>query len=220
MMLLRNSLLSILTFSIYLSTCSAFYFLSTGNEPRCFQKELSKGTVLQGSYVLQVWDDKQKAYVNLPKHDNRRPAIVIDVEEIFDNNERVVHQSAGPQGDFTFVALESGDHRICFRAQTPNRSKNKIDVELHVGSEKELDSQKKATMASLHGRVNNLISKVMEIRREQGLMRDREAQFRDLSEKVNSRAMWLTILQLVALVVTCVWQMKHLSTFFVKQKVL
>lgn len=199
---------------------SAFYFYSNGGERKCFQKELSKGTLLQGKYKVQVYDSDLGSYKDTTAQDF---SITIDVEEIFDDNQRVVHQKGSPTGDFTFVTLESGEHRICLQPQASgwlSKSKTKVEVEFEVGSETQLDSKKKHVIDTLHGKVNILNSKIAEIRREQQLMRDREAQFRDLSESVNSRAMWWTVVQIIVLGTTCIWQIRHLSTFFVKQKVL
>ena len=83
-----------------------------------------------------------------------------------------------------------------------------------------LDMQRKETLESLHGKVSILNSKIVDIRREQQLMREREESFRDISESVNSRAMWWTVTQVTLLIIICVWQMKSLRSFFVKQKVL
>jgi hypothetical protein len=49
-------------------------------------------------------------------------------------------------------------------------------------------------------------------------MQEREAEFRDQSEHTNSRVVRWTIIQLVILAVTCIWQLSHLRAFFIKQK--
>ncbi|CCD27075.1 Erp1p NDAI_0J01830 [Naumovozyma dairenensis CBS 421] len=199
---------------------SAFYFYSNGGERKCFHKELSKNTLLQGTYKVQPYDDNLKAYRDADPKDF---SVVIDVEEVFDDNQRVVHQKGSPNGDFTFVALESGEHRVCFQPEASGwltKGKVKIDTEFEIGSDSKLDSKKRDTLEALHQKVVILNAKVLEIRREQQLMREREAAFRDVSESVNSRAMWWTIIQVIALGLTCFWQMRHLSTFFIKQKVL
>jgi p24 family protein alpha len=58
----------------------------------------------------------------------------------------------------------------------------------------------------------------MAIRREQQYQREREAEFRDTSESVNSRVIWWTIIQIIVLGVTGVWQMRHLKHFFQTKK--
>jgi phosphoglycerate-specific signal transduction histidine kinase len=50
-----------------------------------------------------------------------------------------------------------------------------------------------------------------DIRREQQYQREREADYRDLSEATNARAVWYSIAQIVVLVATCTWQLRHLK---------
>ena len=50
-----------------------------------------------------------------------------------------------------------------------------------------------------------------DVRREQQYQREREANFRDLSEVTNSRAVWYSIAQIIVIVATCTWQLRHLK---------
>lgn len=215
--------MQLLPFFIYLCLCpftNAFYYYSKTGDRKCFQKELRKDTYIQGKYVVSIHDSNSDQY---RLANNNEISVTLDIEEIFDNNERVVHQTGSPNGDFTFVALESGEHRICLQIQSTswlNKIDTQVDLKFESGSDSKLDSKKKKTLETLQDKVNVLVSKVVQIKLEQKLMRDREAQFRDLSENVNSGTMWWGAFQLIVLGITCVWQMKHLATFFVKQKVL
>jgi hypothetical protein len=47
---------------------------------------------------------------------------------------------------------------------------------------------------------------------------EREAEFRDQSESTNARVVRWTLVQLVVLGITCAWQLSHLRSFFIKQK--
>lgn len=199
---------------------SGFYYYGNGGERKCFNKELSKGTLLEIQYNVQIYDEALKAYLDTG---NREFDVLIDVEETFDDNHRVAHQKLAPSGAFPFVAAESGDHKVCILPQATkwmSKGKTKVNIEFVIGQDGELDSKKKTTLQTLHNKVNILNDKVAEIRREQKLIREREAQFRDASESVNSHAMWWTLIQLIVLGGTCAWQMRHLRSFFVKQKVL
>lgn len=217
--MLQSYTLWILSILSIIAQTQAFYFYHEGNERKCFSKELIAGNVFYGSYKVQLYDDSLQTYVS----SDADLQVTVDVEEIFDGDQRIVHQTNGPQGQFTFNTEESGEHRICIRPHSKgwlSKTKAKIELEMSVGSDAVLDSKRKITMESLHGKIESLIAKINRIKDEQKLMRDREALFRDLSEQVNSGAMWWTIVQLIVLIMTCIWQMKHLSTFFVKQKVM
>lgn len=77
---------------------------------------------------------------------------------------------------------------------------------------------KKKALSDLALRLRELNVKISNIRREQQYQKDREAQFRDTSESANAHVRNWTILQLVVLGVTCMWQLSHLRKFFVAKK--
>ena len=62
----------------------------------------------------------------------------------------------------------------------------------------------------LASRLRDLNIKIEDIRREQQYQREREADYRDLSETTNSRAVWYSIAQIGVLILTCTWQLRHL----------
>lgn len=49
-------------------------------------------------------------------------------------------------------------------------------------------------------------------------LQEREAEFRDQSETTNSRVVRWTMIQLAVLSAACAWQLSHLRSFFIKQK--
>lgn len=49
-------------------------------------------------------------------------------------------------------------------------------------------------------------------------VQEREAEFRDQSEATNSRVVRWTLIQLAVLSAACAWQLSHLRSFFIKQK--
>lgn len=206
-------------FFLLLSVTNAFYFYITGGDRKCFYKELSQGTLLVGKYDVEVYDPNTDSFT---KTNSKQLGVIIDVEEVFHDNHRVVHQKGSPTGEFTFSAIDSGDHKICFQPQSAGwlaKVKTKVNVNFEIGDDEKLDSKKKGKVDALTEKVKVLNSKVSDIRREQKLMREREAAFRDQSEKTNSRVVRWSIIQLVVLGATCAWQLHHLRTFFVKQKI-
>jgi len=76
----------------------------------------------------------------------------------------------------------------------------------------------KNILANWLKRVRDLNNRIADIRREQSYQREREAEFRDQSELTNSRVVYWTLVQLVILGVTCLWQMRHLKHFFEAKK--
>lgn len=132
-------------------------------------------------------------------------------------------QRVAGSGDFYFTSLDSGEHRICLSPvyKGGNDLKyHRIQFDLALGSAHDYaDSKSTRKVDDLTRRVQSLNKKLEEIHLEQELMREREAVFRDQSEATNSRVVKWTLVQLFVLIGTCVYQLRHLKSFFVKQKI-
>lgn len=216
-----RSLLPILTLG---AVANALHFFIDGVTPKCFYEELPKDTLVVGHYTAEEWDERISAW---KKHD--AISIYISVDEIFDNDHRVVSQRGSSSGRFTFSAADAGDHKLCF---TPSSSsgqtswlstKNpnggiKLTLDLVIGETNQIESSDKNKLQDITTRVKDLNARLNDIRREQVFQREREAEFRDQSESTNARVIRWIVVQLIVLGVTCAWQLSHLRSFFIKQK--
>ncbi|PTD03357.1 Protein ERP1 [Fusarium culmorum] len=149
--------------------------------------------------------------------------------EIFDNDHRVVSQRGLASGRFTFSAADAGDHKICFTpssssgrtswlsAKNPNGG-IKLTLDLVIGETNQIESSDKGKIQDITSRVKDLNARLADIRREQVFQREREAEFRDQSESTNARVIRWIVIQLIVLGITCTWQLSHLRSFFIKQK--
>lgn len=79
-----------------------------------------------------------------------------------------------------------------------------------VGEAKVDEESEQGHVQDLASKVRELNKKLEDIRKEQQFQREREHEFRNLSDKANSRAMWWSVLQVVVLLGTCYWQMTTL----------
>lgn len=162
------------------------------------------------------WDEATQQYT--------KPATLflqVTIEEVFDNNHRVFSQKLESDGDTTFTAFDSGEHRICYRAMSGgwfHPSKVKIQLDVARGTAASIDSSNSKKLNTLAERVREINVRMDHIKQEQHLMREREASFRDQSERTNSNTIKWTLLQIFALGATCAWQLHHLRGFFMKQK--
>ncbi|RCK64176.1 Protein ERP5 [Candida viswanathii] len=198
-------------------TNALHFYVKTG-ETKCFFEELQEDTLVVGKIDAYEKQDHGNEYFKSPNL-----KVQITVEETFDNNHKVADQKSAPDGDFTFTSLDSGEHKFCL---TPVYSDNthgkvhRIFFDVAQGSANEyVDSKSTKLVDDLTLRVNKLYDQLDKIHWEQENMREREAQFRDQSESTNSRVVKWSIVQLVVLVGTCVYQLRHLKSFFVKQKI-
>ncbi|KAL2127321.1 hypothetical protein VTI74DRAFT_10927 [Chaetomium olivicolor] len=202
----------------------ALYFYVDVTSPKCFFEELPKDTLVVGHYSAEEWNDRTHAW---ERHDGI--SIYISVDEIFDNDHRVVSQRGGSAGKFTFTAAEAGDHKICFTPSSSSGRSNwlsvsspnggiRLTLDVAIGETSALEGGDKSKIQDLATRVRDLNARLNDIRREQVFQREREAEFRDQSESTNARVVRWILIQLTVLGATCAWQLSHLRSFFIKQK--
>ena len=115
----------------------------------------------------------------------------------------------------------------------------KVILDVAIGETSRIESADKDKISDIVKKVRDLNGRLNDIKREQVFMRvsssviwrlsrstlanttahqEREAEFRDQSEMTNSRVVRWTLIQLAVLGVTCAWQLSHLRSFFIKQK--
>jgi hypothetical protein len=151
--------------------------------------------------------------------------------------------SADSAGDhrICFTASSSSGRTGWLSSHAPNGG-IKLVLDLVIGETNEIQSTDKGKLEDLTTRVKDLHARLQDIRREQVFQRvrtggclggaawsfwapanllfsqEREAEFRDQSETTNSRVIRWMLIQLTILGVTCAWQLSHLRSFFIKQK--
>ncbi|KAK3620574.1 emp24p/erv25p-related protein [Elasticomyces elasticus] len=216
---------SILSLAALLVPSQALYFYIDGPTQKCFFEELPKDTLVVGTFSATQWNDQSKSYVTNPDM-----GIFISVDEIFDNDHRVVSQRGSHTGKFTFSAADSGDHRLCFTPTNVPATSGllfsgssvggiKFELDMAIGETSAIESSDKDKLGEVVQKVRDLNARLLDIRREQIFQREREAEFRDQSEAVNGRVVRWSLIQLAVLGVTCAWQLSYLRAFFIKQKV-
>ncbi|XP_006461507.1 hypothetical protein AGABI2DRAFT_44211, partial [Agaricus bisporus var. bisporus H97] len=196
-------------------SANALHFYLDANQHRCFIEELPIDTVVEGNYNALEWSESEQQYVHNPEL-----GIVINVQE--EPSGHVVAQTTGPnQGKFTFTSHEAADHSICLSTNYTtwfSHTHIRLHLDIVVGSTKADVEHDRSHVSELASKLRDLNQKLEDIRREQQYQREREADFRDLSESTNSRAVWYSVVQIIVLIVTCVWQLRHLKHFFEDRK--
>lgn len=192
---------------------NALHFYMNPGEVKCFYENLVVGNLVIGD--IEGYVKRESMYV-----EDSELKMTISVDESFDSNHRVMNQKNGHSGDFTFTALDTGEHRICFMPSYPQEdAKLRVFMELDIVNVQSLDSRRKDDTRSLKQRVLQLVRRLEGIRIEQKVIREKEALFRNQSESANSRILLWSTLQILGLVTMCGFQIRYLKNFFVKQKV-
>ncbi|KAE8373460.1 emp24/gp25L/p24 family/GOLD-domain-containing protein [Aspergillus bertholletiae] len=202
---------------------NALYFYIDGRQPKCFFEELPKDTLVVGTYSTQVINQQSTTYSV-----DSSLKMLITVDETFDNDHRVVSKRDGHTGRFTFSAADAGQHKICLTAETSATTGGwlsgapagavKVTLDIAIGETSKIETEDKGKIQDIVQKVKDLNSRLQDIRREQVFQREREAEFRDQSEATNSRVVRWTLIQMAVLSAACAWQLSHLRSFFIKQK--
>ncbi|KIP09979.1 hypothetical protein PHLGIDRAFT_85652 [Phlebiopsis gigantea 11061_1 CR5-6] len=198
------------------ATANALHFYLDANEKRCFLEEIPSDTVVEGHYKALEWSEQEQKYV-----ENAGLGILVEVDELATSHSVV--RTRGPHDSrFTFTSHEAGDHAICLSSTAgtawSTASHIRLYLDIVVGSTKPDRENDRSHVTELSAKLRDLNQKLEDIRREQQYQREREANFRDLSETTNSKAVWYSVAQIVVLIITCVWQMRHLKRFFEERK--
>ncbi|KAJ7583381.1 membrane protein [Mycena floridula] len=196
-------------------SCHALHFYLDANEKRCFIEELPTDTVVEGNYRALEWSEARQEYVEDPEL-----GIHVDVDEL-ESGEAVVRTKGPSAGKFTFTSHDAGDHSICLSTNYTSWFSSthiRLYLDIVVGSTKPDAEHDRTHVSTVASKIRDLNVKLEDIRREQQYQREREADYRDLSEATNSKAVWYSIAQIVVLVGTCAWQLQHLKHFFEDRK--
>jgi len=222
---MMRSFSSLCSLSLLLAShVSALYLYMDADKSKCFYEELPKDTLVVGHYSAAIWDDNSRSY-----QPNPNVGMIFTVDEIFDNNHRIVTQRGASQGKLTFTAADAGDHRLCFTPVNVPHTKGylfsgsqagalKLELDLVIGETSKIEASDKPRMDEMVQKVRDLNARLQDVRREQVFQREREAEFRDQSEAVNSHIVRWTVIQLLVLIATCAWQLSYLRNFFIKSK--
>ena len=130
-----------------------------------------------GSYKAEQYDSPTNSYSTHPDL-----KIYISVEEVFDNDHRVVSQRGAHSGKFTFSAADSGDHRICFTPSQYGAGGGwlsggqqqgiiKLSLDLAIGETSAIESTDKGKINDIVQKVKDLNGRLQDIRREQVFQR-------------------------------------------------
>ncbi|KAM9237205.1 LOW QUALITY PROTEIN: transmembrane emp24 domain-containing protein 11-like [Dugong dugon] len=210
-------LMFFLSFCFSLST--AFYFHAAEREEKCIIEDIPSDTWITGVFKIQQWD--------IGRHDflESAPGLGLFVTVKTYKDEVLLSKLYGPQGTFYFTSHSSGEHIICLKSNSTRLvafrgSKLRIHLDIRVG-EHDLDAaiaQAKDKVNEVSFKLEHLIEQIEQVVKEQNYQRDREENFRMLSEDTNSNVLWWAFVQTLILISVGIFQMKYLKDFFIAKK--
>ncbi|XP_062871226.1 transmembrane emp24 domain-containing protein 4 isoform X1 [Trichomycterus rosablanca] len=205
----------LLHLSVWFFPSKALYFHIAETEKKCFIEEIPDETMVIGKYKTQLWDKQTSSF--LPA----TPGLGMHVEIKDPDTKVILSRQYGSDGRFTFTSHTPGEHQICLHSNSTKMTlfaggKLRVHLDIQVGEHTnnypEIAAKDKLTELQL--RVRQLLDQVEQIQKEQNYQRYREERFRMTSESTNQRVLWWSIAQTVILIITAIWQMRHLKSFF------
>jgi len=196
------------------------YFVLEEGQTRCFLEEVPKDTLVLGKYRTEEWIGTQA----ITPPGSAKPNVGIKVTVTDPEGNLFLQREMNPDGRFAFTSQLGGEHKICIQTNTSRWFGAKQKVKFHLDMEKGESATdyeeiaKQEHLSAIEVSVRKLIDRVKDIRAEQDYQRKREATFRNTSESTNSRVTWWSIIQTSILVLTGLWQITHLKSFFRAKK--
>uniref|UniRef100_A0A2K5C8F4 GOLD domain-containing protein n=1 Tax=Aotus nancymaae TaxID=37293 RepID=A0A2K5C8F4_AOTNA len=198
---------------------TAFYFHAGEREEKCLIEDLPSDTLVTGTLKVQQWDTGRHAFLE------SAPGLGMFVTVTTYNDEVILSKLYGPQGTFYFTSHSPGEHIICLESNSTKLvsfggSRLRIHLDIRVG-EHDLDAaiaQAKDKVNELTFELQHLIEQIEQIVKEQNYQRDREENFRMISEDTNSNVLWWAFAQILIFISVGIFQMKYLKDFFIAKK--
>lgn len=107
--------------------------------------------------------------------------VQVTVDEVFDNDHRVVNTKGGAVGKFTFSAADSGEHKICFLPSVAGGGGwlsggqmsgiIRMTLDIAIGETSQIESTDKSKISEIVQKVKDLNGRLQDIRREQVFQR-------------------------------------------------
>ncbi|KHJ49158.1 Emp24/gp25L/p24 family protein [Trichuris suis] len=239
------SVLKVLVISLLASQTVALYFLISETERKCFVEEIPDQTMVIGNYKVSVYDPQTKKYSQLSglgMHvEVTDPDGHVILSRLYTNEGRVTFTSSKP-GEHVICLFSNSTRwvsgtmlRVDFNVQVGDHAQDyaKIAVkerlnDLQLRIRQLIDQVDQMTKEQNYQRVSNLKILIVytEVPSEDGkrqlpkarTQQYREEMFRQLSESTNQRVLWWAIAQTAVLILTGIWQMRHLKGFFEAKK--
>ena len=170
------------------------------------------------TYKSSFWTEGKNQFME-------EPSLSFQFRIFNDATNEVIREQIAPfQGKISFTALHAGYHTICVTTASMSSGFDKkgpikleFDISLLGKGAMEFPN-KQARLTEIGQQIQKLQGKLMDLRQEQENLKVLEIEFRNLSERVNSKVVWWSLLQVILFVGTAFLQLRHLKTFFRAKK--
>mmetsp|Transcript_22265 Transcript_22265/g.29115 ORF Transcript_22265/g.29115 Transcript_22265/m.29115 type:complete len:203 (-) Transcript_22265:185-793(-) len=198
-------LIRILVITLLTHFGSSFHFLVAQGKDRCFLLEHPKNSPVKVEYEfpdLKLNVDVDLEFRNLPQQDVTSRT-----------------QLKEEKGVITYKMLEESS-LVCAVAKGPTVNPLRVGLSIEVGQTEEYykDLAVKEHLSEFQVHIAQMTDDLTQILNEADYMKEHEMTFHGQSEKMNAAAMYWPIVQMSILVVTGVFVVNNLKSFFKSKK--
>jgi hypothetical protein len=192
------------------------YFHVQEGVQKCFVEEVPENVLVLGQY-------KNLDYTTLiSQAGNERSGLFATIKD--PHGAVMTSHDLVEEGRFAFTSQTGGEHQVCLLTNTTAwfgvQRNFRLLMTFEVGENARDYSliAKQEHLSAIEVEIRKLNDKIVSVRAEQSYQREREEEFRDMSEDTNSRVMWWNVIQTLVLVCSGVWQISKLKVFFKAKK--
>lgn len=128
-----------------------------------------------------------------------------------------------PGSKFSFTSVDEGEHRICIIPKFKNSKvliKHKIQFDFYIGYIDQISKPLSLdSMGLLIEKLHKSFLRLQEVHYEQELLRSKEQSFQFILNNTNFKIVKWSLIQTTILILVGYFQLNHLKSFFVKQKI-
>eukprot|EP00298_Acanthocystis_sp_HF-20_P008788 c17898_g1_i2.p1 GENE.c17898_g1_i2~~c17898_g1_i2.p1 ORF type:complete len:202 (+),score=48.30 c17898_g1_i2:83-688(+) len=193
------SLFSLSLFLLSLLSVSAieltFWIDPQGNE--CFFEDIFKDDTVSGNFQVTAGGDME-----------------VEFHILNPNGGVITHIDKAVEHDFEFLAETSGEYSFCFGNLKTYHDMKSITFELFSDRPVMNNVVDKNSMDDLHRKLEQLQHLVRDVQSSQRYLRNREKRHRSTTESTNTRVLWWSIIEAVAIVILSTFQVYYIKSFF------
>ncbi|KAJ3677047.1 hypothetical protein LUZ60_002771 [Juncus effusus] len=177
---------------------------------KCLSEEIQPNVVLIANYTLNSIDHRFN------------PTMSVKVTSPFGNTLHSAEKVT--EGQFAFTTAEAGNYLVCFWVDSGEQKGigGNVNLDWKIGiNAKDWDSvAKKEKLQGVELELRKLEEQVDMIHEKYILLRSKEMEMRDESERTNSRVAWLSILSIAVCIGVAGMQIWYLTNYFQKKKLI
>ncbi|EDO18116.1 hypothetical protein Kpol_1031p20 [Vanderwaltozyma polyspora DSM 70294] len=212
-------IITLLHILFFIRGIQGLHFYIFPGDTKCFYENLNKHEQVTGDFIpISITDVQEPISREILK--KLEFNLNLTIHEPFSNNELVYNNFEVAVTNFTFTALSNGEHKICVTPTITDYNKLiTLEVDLSRTKNNLLNSQRFDTVDGIHYRINNLVKRLLEIKKEQKLDMLEETTRISNSESTRRKIVLFSTIQLLVIIIFFSIQLKRLKLMTIKKKI-